>query len=63
MKKINEYVFYPLQRTARRSSWQYAKEVTDLQCNSDLKEKYSNVGPFGLHSKCTDTNSFPEFFF
>ena len=34
------------------------KEVIGLQCNGGLKEKYSNVGPFELRSKCTDIEQF-----
>ena len=32
-------------------------EIIYVQCNGGLKEKYSNVGPFDLYSKYTDTNT------
>jgi hypothetical protein len=37
-------------------------EITDLQCNSGLKEKY-NVRLFDFYSKNTDKNTFPAICF
>jgi len=57
--KINEFVFNPhLLYIFDNVPGNIQMEITDLQCNSGLKEKY-NVRLFDFYSKYMEKNTFP----